>query len=125
MKIIKEIIQVQGVCAIFSKNIFHSFQPYSCREGAFSPPYRKMAITPKDNDPKEPKICYFSYITMTNPPIPFLGLKMAKKHYSIFVVSGTNFRIINFGFLVFFEAKMTKIVILDQKLNAPDDYQQF
>ena len=30
-----------------------------------------------------------------------------------------------FGFLAFFEAKMTKIVILDQKLIIPNDYQQF
>ena len=29
------------------------------------------------------------------------------------------------GFLVFFEAKMTKIVILDQKLVVPNDYLQF
>ena len=29
------------------------------------------------------------------------------------------------GFLAFFEAKMTKIVILDQKLIVPNDYQQF
>ena len=51
--------------------------------GAFSaPPYRKMAITPKNNDPREPKLCYFSYISMTIPPIPFLGLKMAKKGVS-------------------------------------------
>ena len=45
--------------------------------------------------------------------------------YSIFVASGTYFRIIKFGFLAFFEAKMTKIVILDQKLIVPNDYQQF
>ena len=51
------------------------------KNSAFSAPYQKMAITPKDNDPKEPKICYFSYISMTNPPIPFLGLKLAKKGF--------------------------------------------
>ena len=45
--------------------------------------------------------------------------------YSIFVVGGTNFRIMKFGFLAFFEAKMTKIVILDQKLIVPNDYLQF
>ena len=28
-------------------------------------------------------------------------------------------------FLAFYEAKMTKIVILDQKLIVPNDYQQF
>jgi len=38
-----------------------------------------MAITPKNIDPKEPKLCDFSYISMTNPPIPFWGLKIAKK----------------------------------------------
>ena len=42
--------------------------------------------------------------------------------YSIFVVSGTDFQIIKFGFLAFFEAK---IVILDQKQIVPNDYQQF
>ena len=79
-----------------------------------------MTITPKYNDPKEPKLCDFSYIFMTNPPIPFWGLKMAKKRfYSIFGVCCTNLRIIKFGFLVFFEAKMTKNVILDQKLIVP------
>ena len=31
----------------------------------------------------------------------------------------------NSFFLAFFEAKMTKIVILDQKLIVPNDYQQF
>ena len=43
--------------------------------------YREMAITPKNNDPKEPKLCDFSYISMTNPPIPFLGFIMAKKGF--------------------------------------------
>ena len=64
---------------------------------------------------------------MTNPPIPFWGLRMVKKRgfHSIFVVGGTNFRIIKFDFLAFFEAEMTNIVILDQKLIVPSDYQQF
>ena len=31
----------------------------------------------------------------------------------------------NLFFFAFFEAKMTKIVILDQKLIVPNDYQQF
>ena len=85
-----------------------------------------MAITKKNNDPKEPKLYDFSYISMTNPPIPFWGLKMAKKgFFSISVVGGTDFRIMKIGFLAFFEAKMTKIVILDQKLIVPDDNQQF
>ena len=84
-----------------------------------------MAITPKNNDPKEPKLCDFSYISMTNPPIPFWGIKMVKKGFlEHFVAGGTNFQIIKFGFLVFFEAKMNKIVILDQKLFFPNDYQQ-
>ena len=38
-----------------------------------------MALSPKNNDPKEPKLCDFSYISMTNPPTSLLGLKMAKK----------------------------------------------
>ena len=49
--------------------------------GAFSapPPGQKMAITPENQNPKELKLCDFSYISLTNPPIPFFGLKMAKK----------------------------------------------
>ena len=55
---------------------------------------------------------------MTNPPIPFWGLKMMRKGVSIiiyrnFVGGGTNFTIMKFSFLAFFEAKMTK---LDKKL---------
>ena len=46
-----------------------------------TPPYRKMAITPKNDDPKEPKLCDFSYISITNPPIHFWELKMAKKGF--------------------------------------------
>ena len=55
------------------------------------------------------------------------GAQNGKKRgfQSIFVVGGTNFRIIKLGFLAFFEAKMTKIVILDQKLIVPNDYLQF
>ena len=49
---------------------------------------------------------------------PFWGSKWQKRgFYTIFVVGGTKFRIIKFGYLTFFEAKMTKIV--------PNDYQQF
>ena len=60
-------------------------------------------------------------------PTPVGGAQNGVKRgfYSIFVVSGTNFRIIKFVFLAFFEAKMTKIVILDQKLIVPNDYQLF
>ena len=36
-----------------------------------------------------------------------------------------DFQIMKFGFSAFFEAKMTRIVILDQKLIALNDYQQF
>ena len=57
---------------------------------------------------------------------PFGGSKQPKKGFnSIFVVGGDNFRIIKFVFLAFFEAKMTKIDILNPKLIIPDDYQQF
>ena len=45
--------------------------------------------------------------------------------YSIFVVGGDKFWILKFGFLAFYEAKMTKIAILNPKLIVPDDYQQF
>ena len=45
------------------------------------PPYQKMAIAPKNNDPKEPKLCDFSYISMTNPSIPFGGSKWRKKGF--------------------------------------------
>ena len=83
-----------------------------------------MAFTPENNDPKEPKLCDFSYISMT---IPFLGLKMVKE--GVFIaffllaipISGSR----NSFFLPFFEAKMTKNVILDQKIIVPNDYQQF
>ena len=56
-----------------------------------------------------------------------LGAQNSQKKgfYSIFVVGDDNFRIIKLGFLAFFEAKMTKIVILDKKLIVPNDYQQF
>ena len=55
--------------------------PTPVQEGRLMPPYRKMAIAPKINDLKEPKLRDFSYISMTNPSIPFWGLKMAKKGF--------------------------------------------
>ena len=51
------------------------------RKGEFNPTPAVMAITPKNNDPKELELCDFSYISMANPPIPFLGLQMAKKGF--------------------------------------------
>ena len=57
------------------------FNPTPVGGGVFRPLYRKMAITPKNNDPKEPKLCDFSYISMTNPPIPFGGSKWRKKGF--------------------------------------------
>ena len=99
---------------------------YCCRGGTFRPPYRKIVISPRNSDSKEPKLSDLPHISMRNPPMPFWGLKMAKKgFYGIFVVGGTNFWIMKIDFLAFFEAKMTKIVILDQKLLDPNDYQQF
>ena len=47
--------------------------------GVFHPPYRKIAITPKINDPCEPKLGDFSDISMTNTPIPFRTPKQTKK----------------------------------------------
>ena len=66
---------------------------------------------------------------MGMPLIPscLMGARNIQKRgfYSIFVVGGDNFRIIKFSFLAFFEAKMTRIVILDQKLIVSNDYLQF
>ena len=45
--------------------------------------------------------------------------------YSIFVVGGDKIWISKFGFLAFFEDKITKIDILNPKLIVPDDNQQF
>ena len=43
-------------------------------------PYRKMAITPKNNDPKEPKLCDFSYISIYDKPShTLLGAQNGKK----------------------------------------------
>ena len=44
-----------------------------------------MALSPKNNDPKEPKLCDFSYISMTNPLplLPLWGLKRADKGFFI------------------------------------------
>ena len=50
------------------------------------------------------------------PPIPFWGPEMVKK-------GGDKIQILKFGFLAFFEAKMTKIDILNPKLIVPNDYQ--
>ena len=56
----------------------------------------------------------------------FVEVNGEKKGFcSIFVVSGDKFQILKFGFLAFFEAKMTKIAILNPKLIVPDYYQQF
>ena len=49
--------------------------------GCFPPLFQKITITPKNNDPKEPKLLDFSYISVMNPPILFWGLKMAKKGF--------------------------------------------
>ena len=75
--------------------------------------FPKIAITPINNDLEEPKLCDFSYISMTKPP--FLGLKMVKKGFSIaFLLSAVPiYGSKKFVFLAFFETKMSKIVILD------------
>ena len=59
------------------------FNPTPVHGGRLMPPHRKIAITPKNNDLEEPKLCYFSYISMTKPSISFWGLKMAEKGDSI------------------------------------------
>ena len=60
-----------------------SINPNPVQGGRLIPPHQKIAITPKNNDLEEPKLCDFSYISMTNPSIPFWGLKMTKKGVSI------------------------------------------
>ena len=63
---------------------------------------------------------------MTNPPLSFLGLKMAKKgFFEHFCCWQYQFLDHEIRFLAFFEAKLTKIGILDQKLIVPNDYQEF
>ena len=49
--------------------------------GCIPPPCKKMAITPNNNDPKEPKLGDFSYISMTNLPYPFWHSKKQKKGF--------------------------------------------
>ena len=55
----------------------------------------------------------------------FFGPKEKKSARTPMVGGGTNFRIKKFVFFACFKAKMTKIVILDQKLIVPNDYLQF
>ena len=50
---------------------------------------------------------------------------LKKGFYIIFVVGIDKIQILKFVFLAFFEAKMTKIDILNPKLIVPNDYQQF
>ena len=67
----------------FQYQCFSPFNPTPVQGGVFCPPFKKMAITPKNNDLKEPKLHDFSYVSMTNPSISFWGLKMTKKGVSI------------------------------------------
>ena len=70
----------------FQGKINHQLNPTPVEMGRkflTPPPYQKMTITPKNNDPKVPKLCDFSYISMTNPNIPFWRLKVVKKGDSI------------------------------------------
>ena len=84
-----------------------------------------MAISAPFWDPIEPNKFDFSQ-KPSNLPIPFWGLEIAiRGFYSIFVVGGDNYWIIKFGFLAFFESKLTKSSILNTKLIVPNDYQQF
>ena len=68
----------------------------------------------------------FLYI-YEKPSQTLLGAQNGEKRsfQSIFVVGSTNQLIMKFDFLAFFEAKMARIVILDQKLIVLNDYQQF
>ena len=62
-----------------------------------------MAITPKNNDPKAQTLRLFLYI-YEKPSSILLGAQNGKKRgfYSIFVIGGTNFRIMKIGFLAIF-----------------------
>ena len=106
--------------------VFSLFNP-TIRGGLLKPPWTKIAISTPFCDPIEPKKFDFSQKPMAVPPIPFLGPWNGKKRgfYSIFVDGGDKIRILKFGFLAFFEAKMTKIDILNPKLIVPNYYQQF
>ena len=50
---------------------------------------------------------------------------LKKGFWTIFVGGGPKIRILKFGFLAFFEAKMTKNDIPNPKLIVPNDYQPF
>ena len=54
-------INLQKVLIKFNGSIIF-INPTPVGGGGFRPPYQRMAITPKNNDPKEPKLCDFSYI---------------------------------------------------------------
>ena len=61
------------------RNVFIRYiNPTPVQVGHIPPPCRKMAITPKNNDPREPKLYNFSYISMTLP-YPFGGSKWQNK----------------------------------------------
>ena len=92
-----------------------------------TPPTKKWQLLLKIVILKSPNFVTFPIYLWQTLPYLFWGSKCQKKRcfYNIFVVSGTNLRIIKFSFLVFFESKMTKIVILDQKQIVPNDHQQF
>ena len=79
-----------------------------------------MAISALFLGPREPKKFDFSYKPMRMPNIAFWGLAMAKKGVSIAILLSAVTK-----FLPFFEAKMTKINILNLKLIVSDDYQHF
>ena len=58
--------------------------------GVFRPPYQKMAITPKNNDPKKPKLCDSSYISMKNPPVLIRNDHIIKHIYWLTKVLGLS-----------------------------------
>ena len=82
-----------------------------------------MVILTPFGDPIEPKKIWLFPETYGDASHTLLGARNNQKRgfYSIFVVGGDNFRIIKFVFLAFFEAKMTKIDILNPKQIIPDD----
>ena len=70
--ILSVILTIKGVyidkVSVGKNFIIHLLVLNTCESiqgGAYKAPHRKMAITPKNNDPKEPKLCDFSYTSMT------------------------------------------------------------
>ena len=100
----------------------YNLTPTPVHGGLYRPPAEKWQLLLKIMIlmSKELKLRDLSYISMTNPPIPFLGLKVEKKGFlKHFCCQQFQYQDHEFQFFSLFWAKMTRIVILDIKLIAP------